>query len=96
MRKGDGGGVLVEKSEFFGFWDFSLTPCARVIGLESKCQPAVGGKHSSVPTGRVVVVEVVDVTLLPSLLTGSKDVEVVAVQIYHEVSDVIDRDDYME
>jgi hypothetical protein len=87
---------LVEKSEFLGVWDFSLTPCARVIRLESKCQPAVGGKHSSVSTGRVVVVEVVDVTLLPSLLTGSKDVEVVAVQIYHEVSDVIDSDDYTE
>jgi hypothetical protein len=82
MRKGDGGGVLVERSEFLGFWDFSLTPCARVIGLESKCQPAVGGKHSSVSTSGVVVVEIVDVTVLPSLLTGSEDIEVVAVQIY--------------
>ena len=61
---------------------FSLTPCARVVSLESKCQPAVGRKHSSVPTGGVVVVEVVDVTVLPSLLTGSEDVEVVAVQVY--------------
>jgi len=73
---------LVERSEFLGFWHFSLTPCARVIGLESKCQPAVGGKHSSVSTSGVVVVEIVDVTVLPSLLTGSEDVEVVAVQIY--------------
>jgi len=56
-------------------------PCARVVCLESKRQPAVGRKHSSVPTGGVVVVEVVDVTVLPSLLTGSEDVEVVAVQV---------------
>jgi len=70
------------KGRFAGCLEFSLTPCARVVRLESKRQPAVGGKHSSVPTGRVVVVEVVNVTVLPSLLTSAKDVEVVAVQVY--------------
>jgi hypothetical protein len=64
------------------FLGFLHLPSARVVCLESKRQPAVRRKHCSVPTGRVVVVEVVDVAVLPSLLTGSEDVEVVAVQIY--------------
>lgn len=61
---------------------FSLTPSARVVSLERKSQPAVGRQHSSIPASRVVVVEIVDVALAPSLLAGSQDVEVMAVQIY--------------
>lgn len=76
MRCGD------EKGDFRGFRDFSLTPCTRVVRLERERQPSVRRKHSSVSAGRVVVVEVVDVTFLPSLLAGAEDVEVMAVQIY--------------
>ena len=75
MRCGD------EKGDFRGFRDFSLTPCTRVVRLERERQPSVRRKHSSVSAGRVVVVEGVDVALPPGLLTGTEDVEVVAVQV---------------
>lgn len=57
-------------------------PGTGVVSLESKRQPAVGGQHGGVSAGGVVVVEGVDVALLPGLLTGTEDVEVVAVQVW--------------
>ena len=56
-------------------------PGTGVVSLESKRQPAVGRQHGGVSAGRVVVVEGVDVALPPGLLTGTEDVEVVAVQV---------------
>ena len=56
-------------------------PGTRVVSLESKRQPAVGRQHGGVSAGGVVVVEGVDVALPPGLLTGTEDVEVVAVKV---------------
>ena len=56
-------------------------PSTRVVSLESKRQPAVGRQHGGVSAGGVVVVEGVDIALPPGLLTGTEDVEVVAVQV---------------
>lgn len=57
-------------------------PSSRIVGLKCQDQPTSGGQHGNVSAGRIVEVECGDKFSGVVSDARSKDVEVVAVQMY--------------
>ena len=56
-------------------------PSSRVVCWESNHKPATSGKHSDVPSGRVVEVQSADGRVTKSAAPSAQDIEIVAMEM---------------